>query len=88
MKTIWKYPLPYLCDRFELKMPFGARCLDVQVQNGCLVLWALVDPEATLVRQSFSCVGTGHPFDHDDLMTYIATVQGERGLVWHFFHLR
>jgi len=44
-KTIWKFTLD-LVDEQQVSLPKDAEILSVQVQNGNICLWALVNPEA------------------------------------------
>lgn len=82
---IFKYTLPY--DReFTINMPFGARVLSVQTQNGAPMLWAMIDPEAEPEPRAFWQVGTGDPFDYDKPGRYIGTYQLSSGtFVFHIF---
>ena len=88
---VYKYELP-LGDLDEnnqivVRMPAGAQLLDVQVQNGSPVIWALVDTSRRLEPRTFEIVGTGHtlstpPYRH------IATFQMHGGaLVFHAFEV-
>lgn len=85
MRTIHKYALE-ITDRQTVTFPSPAVVLDVQFQDGKLVLWAVVDtdgdrPQTMTVR----IFGTGAPFDGDG-HTYLSTVQDDRtSLVWHVF---
>jgi hypothetical protein len=81
MKTIWKWTLnrPHM----QLSMPSGAHILDVQMQNGTPVLWALCDPDVTRENRTFVIYGTGR-----NMPTYpgkyISTFQHD-SFVWHVF---
>jgi hypothetical protein len=97
---IYMYPLE-VTDRQTVRMQDRARILTVQEQDGVLCLWALVDPDAPLLRREILIVGTGHPVPdevaqcYEDEFTrhpqgsgglYIGTVQQADGaLVWHVF---
>lgn len=70
------------------QMPRNAKVLNLQVQNGQLVLWALIDPTVTQVFEPrrFLCVGTGLLFNAVN-QTYVGTCQhGE--YVWHVFEAK
>ncbi len=84
MKKIWKYML-ILSDHPFISMPKGAIVLSVDVQDGHIQIWALVDPEAPKEPRGFRMAGTGHPVeDAIASMRFIGTVQmGE--FVWHIF---
>jgi hypothetical protein len=62
MKTIWKYPL-HLIDKQTVNMPKGAEILTVQIQNGTITMWALVDPESVKIKRTIEIFGTGHPIN-------------------------
>ncbi len=92
-KTIWKFPIP---DGFSLsiEMPAGAEILDIQVQHGAPVIWALVDTSAPRVLRRFEIVGTGwdlYEWDLDETSAtdHVGTYQMAGGdLVWHVFEVR
>ena len=83
---IWKFPLE-VNDAVLVEMPFGAKVLTVQVQNGIPCLWALVEPRNTPDGSTkFRIVGTGHYFDGKG--EYIDTFQLMDGaLVFHVFRI-
>ena len=86
-KTIWKYPLK-VTDGQNISFPKGAEFLDIQVQNGEVYLWALVDPEADTETRFIEIFGTGHPVVYDMGVSreYISTFQMKGGqLVFHAF---
>ncbi len=91
MSHVWKFPLvPSDLPPQEVLMPAGARLLDVQMQQGQIVLWALVnEPKAEEVRR-FRAVGTNHWIEDEDIVAYVGTVQqGSNGVpVWHVFEVR
>jgi hypothetical protein len=60
MKSIFKYPLE-ITDEQEVMMPKWCTPLSVQMQNGQLVMWALVDTEQPIVRAYVRVYGTGNP---------------------------
>ncbi len=82
MNAIWKFPIE-IDDEFELNLPVGADLLDVQIQNGKPVLWAIVDPNADTKPLRFYVIGTGRTW-RDDL-AYVATFQ-VGAFVGHLFH--
>lgn len=85
MKTIFKYPLA-ITDSQAVLMPIGAEFLSVQFQGEDLCLWALVDPNAKKIAQTFWIVGTGHPVPASEYLKFIGTAQQFGGkLVWHIF---
>lgn len=80
MKTVWKFPLP-LAPEVNVMMPEGAQVLYVGNQAGTIALWALVDPDKSLVTRVFRIAGTGHDVPDG---VYVGTVQ-QGPLVWHVF---
>lgn len=84
MKKVFKYPLEVI-DEQTVPMSAGAELLSVQMQNGQVCLWALVDinEDAMCLRRVF-IHGTGHEIHHDG--KYVATFQARDGaLVFHVF---
>ncbi len=85
MRTIYKYPA-LLEDYFEVTMPVGARILTVQIQYGEPQMWALVNPSFQNKIYRFRLVGTGHPIQDNEELSYIDTFQMMNGgLVLHLF---
>lgn len=82
MKAIYKYPLG-IGEKKSVLMPQDATVLTVQIQAGGPTLWALVDPNAKLVKRVFHVIGTGWPKEFLS-ERYIGTVQSD-GFVWHVF---
>lgn len=69
-----------------LMLPDGARLLHVGMQNGGVVLWALVDTRNPVTTRRIIFRGTGHPInDASNLIHIGTTIDEERGLVWHIF---
>lgn len=87
-KTIWKFTLD-LVDEQQVSLPKDAEILSVQVQNGNICLWALVDPEAEKETRYFEIFRTGHLIYCDMRIErkFIGTVQisYESKLVFHVF---
>ena len=81
MKAIYKYQLPAVG---ALQLPLGAQILTIQLQNGSPTLWALVEPDNTLVDRTISIVGTG--WEVEDNMEYICTYM-DGPFVWHAFEI-
>lgn len=88
MRAIWKFPLP-VDDSVDVMMPAGARVLHLELQDGPMCLWALVDTEAPIVARTFHVIGTGNPAEHVTELPYIGSVQQpfvrEVVFVWHVF---
>ncbi len=89
-KQIWKYELQVNANLYpkSISMPKNADVLSVQVQNGIVCLWALVDPLAEKEPRSFEVFGTGHEIHYDMGVErrFVATFQLlNEGLVFHVF---
>ena len=82
MKTIYKYTLQ-VTDFQQISMPANSKMLSVQLQNGELVLWALIDKKNPSRFYIVEIFGTGH--EVDTTRDYVGTVQYPMGLVWHVF---
>lgn len=87
MKTVWKFTLD-VTDEQTVEMPQGAEILlggnQRPVNITSLEVWALVDPDAPLVRRKFAIHGTGHPVTEGG--THIGSIITAGGaLVWHVF---
>lgn len=85
--VIYKYHIN-TAERDLLNLPIGAEILSVQVQNGRIYLWALVDEMARLEPRLFAVYGTGNkmPNARRDVGKFLATLQLD-GFVWHVFEL-
>ncbi|MCK4512639.1 hypothetical protein KAW64_12920 [bacterium] len=87
MQAIWKWEIPV--DRmsaFGLDVPLGAKFLTCQLQGNTPVFWALVDPEATMLRREFRVAGTGHHHSWLAGWEYIGTFQLSGGaFIGHLF---
>lgn len=90
MKNIFKYELPISLKPI-IEMPFDAEILSIQMQNGKLQIWAIVDDEDNLVSRQFYVLGTGHGFPNEveyamnaGQFKHHSTVQSG-SLVWHIF---
>lgn len=83
-KTIWKYELG-ISQEQQIYLPIGATMLSIQLQEGILCLWALVDPYVKDELVTIEMYGTGHPVNRDVIHKYISTIQLENGLVLHCF---
>lgn len=86
MKVIYKYPISLRRVKTEILLPSGFKYLDIQVQDGKLVLWALVDRDVESSQiVTLYTHGTGIPVeDESTVKTYLKTVRDGR-FVWHIF---
>lgn len=69
----------------ELSLPFGAVILDVQLQDGKPVLWAIVNPKHATENRRIISAWTGHEFNYCYGLLHIKTLTDDAGLVWHIF---
>lgn len=84
MRTIHKFPLPYL-GLAEVLLPPDARVLSVGNQYDAVVLWAELDPNALRVMRRFAVLPTGGMVP-DGLGAFIGTVlTGGGQLVSHVY---
>ncbi len=85
MFTIHKWGLE-MTDMQVIKMPRLSSPLTVQIQNGGISLWAMVDTRLTPeTNRMVYIVGTGNPMP--DILRrdqYVGTVQ-HQSFVWHVF---
>jgi len=86
MQTIWKFPLAIMAEQ-TVVIPGAARLLSVQMQNGVLCLWAVVNPLSQRTPYTIRMYGTGH--GHEVIKgQYLGTVQVQWACVesvGHFF---
>lgn len=87
MKTIWKYQFDEDTENGEagFDAPNGFTVLSVQMQQGRITLWTLVDTDRAKFRFVFKFYGTGEEIPTDP-GNYAGTVQSGC-LVWHCFVL-
>jgi len=86
MKKIYKFPIPEVVDEQEVMMPVNAQILCVQLQHGKPCIWAMVGSDLNLIKRKIRIIGTGHPIEDFDLLTYIDTFQLADGqLVFYVF---
>lgn len=83
--TIWKFEIE-VSDFVELEIPEDSTFLDVQVQDGKVVLWYMVrNPDGPTRTTKFRIYGTGHTLD-DENQYYRGTFQLLDGaFVGHLF---
>lgn len=68
----------------EVEMPSGARILHVGIQRGCVLVWALVNPEAGMIVRHIGYFATGEPVPPD--VEHVGTAMTVGGaFVWHVF---
>ena len=83
MRSIYKYSLLNPYTKIEGCIE---KFLDIQMQNGVPVIWAIVDTELRDKKFYIYCYGTGWELnDGEELEDYLGTVQDNEGYVWHYF---
>lgn len=85
MKKVLKYQITNN-NNGKFMMPFGAEVLTVQMQQGLVTLWALVDEDQYEHPRQFDIYGTGWDIDSSTPHEYIGTVQ-DGDFVWHVFEI-
>jgi hypothetical protein len=74
MRTIWMYEL-VVADRQSLKVPEYFKPVSVQMQNGYLCIWAIVNTKCNMKTIRVHVSGTGHDIGMTPESAYIGTVQ-------------
>lgn len=83
-KRIFKYELDLGNETF-LRMPEVSEILDIQIQDGRPVMWAIVEPDTKEIVVKINAYYTGEYLNNADMEDeYISTIQHE-GLVYHYF---
>jgi len=71
-----------------LSMPKGSEILSVQMNNGVIAIWALVNKDEPTEERCFDIYGNGHEIKCEHKMQFLATVQTTSGkLTWHIFEI-
>ena len=88
-QTIWKAVVKREANAFgvyAVELPEGATLLSTGVQNGAIVVWALVDPRYPTTRHLIYVAGTGQEQRFGGHWRFLGTVF--QGLfVWHVFDM-
>lgn len=90
-KHIFKYAINFpdeVGQVVEVLMPENFRICDVNHQEDCIFLWAIVDTHAELKPQKFIVYGTGWKIDDvspGSQRFFLKTVHMPNGLVFHVF---
>lgn len=88
MKKIYKYTLE-VEDEQQIEMPEDAEMLSVQIQNGSICVWAIVDTASHVPvhLQKFYVRGTGHETKGVEDKIFLGTIQMQGGaLIFHVFY--
>ena len=85
MKKIFKYRLPR--DGAVITITANVvKWLDIQEQDGCPMIWAVVDDAGCESEYEIVSWGTGWDFpDELNHCRYMGTAQDGAGYVWHYF---
>ncbi len=62
MKAIHKFILP-MKEESTIEMPYGAKIIKGENQEGFVAIWAIVDLDAPLVERHFRLYKTGQKFE-------------------------
>ena len=81
-RAVWKYPMAEI-GSCRLSMPFDAKVILVDYQNGQLTLWAEVVPSRGKEGRVFVIHGTGHDITNDDEIHVHSWQNGQ--YVWHLY---
>jgi hypothetical protein len=75
--------------KFEdaIKLPHGAKILDVHKYGDTAFLWALVDPAASLQTRFFRMCATGEHLPRGAWAWKYITTAHDGGFVWHIFEI-
>ena len=83
-EAIWKFEFE-VTDTHKISMPQGSIILNVGSQrNGCICIWAVVDPSKPREIITLHIRGTGHPMGEAKPERYIGTAF-DGPFVWHLF---
>jgi hypothetical protein len=84
MRKILKFPL-YGLGPCEIRVCGYLQTLSVGWQNGSLMLWAEVTATKAAFTYGFNVFGTGWEVPEDYEGTFVNTVQGTDGYVYHVY---
>jgi hypothetical protein len=81
------FSLGPVSEQITLGVPGGGELLDVQLQGGRIVLWAIIDPDAPVRPRIFRIAFTGAELPEDcNTLTYVKTLQSS-AIVLHLFDI-
>lgn len=80
---IFKYLLT--ADVNTLEVPKYTEFISLGFQTGSFVVWAMVAPEASIVKRTIVLIATGMDVPDPNLYAYLATIQTPAGFVFHAF---
>lgn len=84
---VFKYEIIHA--KFTLELPEFTEILTIQMQQSKPFIWALVKPQAPLVKRTFVVIATGEdlPVLDDGIYIYVGTFQQADIFVWHVFEV-
>ena len=87
MKTIHKYQLTQTSSErtMTVEMPQFHEIVRLDLQNNVITIWAIVDTDTQLYKETFHIFGTGHRIPEHSKFEYVGTIF-QFGFVWHIFH--
>ena len=80
---IWKFEVP--AASLPIAMPQGAKILSAGVQGESIMIWALVIPDAKVIRRYLFVYGTGHQVPHKNHNLPLIGTVFLGSLVFHVF---
>lgn len=83
-QQIWKFQLQ-MNQTQVIHMPYAAKILCVQLQNGVPCIWAMCKMDDGKSDRIIDIFGTGQPITDLFTRTYIGTFQMGGAFVWHVF---
>ena len=85
MYTIYKYELE-VTDKQVFEMPYGAKPLSVDTQNGHPCMWVQVNTNTKMFKYEVVIVGTGHPLPNMMNLKYVGTFKMYNDkLIYHVY---
>ena len=85
--TVFKYQI-MLGGYIHLDLPTKAVILDIQIQEGSVVLWAILNTANPMQSRTLYSTMTGVEVDINcSYLLPIKTLTDFRGLVWHIFEV-
>lgn len=79
--VIWRYDLS---DQAILRMPAGARVLNVGWESSAARLWVMADPDMPKLERRVKMISTGAELD-PERWEFAGTIIAPGALVWHVF---
>lgn len=88
MREVWKFEVPIRYGVHVLEgVPVGSVLFDLDLQDGQLVTWALVDPEAPIGPVTVELTGTGHALESEGEVRHIGRKMVDLVTSYQVYHL-